>query len=119
MATTITVDKGSEGAVVGTIRKSARIPIALVLLGLALGGGALELTRQSDLEAGRAELEVAHWPVVSHYKSHYESQYEALTTPAERDNAYWRAVLAYYEAKYGALTDPVRRDAAHWLAVVD
>lgn len=93
---TSTVDRASRSALVAPNRKRGRILIAAALAGLALGGGAFGLTRQSDLEAGRGEALRARSEAVVAY---YGAQYWAQLTPAERDAAHWRAVIEQYESQ--------------------
>lgn len=96
---TSTVGRASRSAVAAPNRKRGRILIAATLAGLALGSGAFGLTRQSDLEAGRAEALRAHSEAVVAY---YGAQYLAQLTPADRDAAHWRATIEQYESQWSS-----------------
>ncbi len=91
--------KAPRSAVLGANRKSGRILVAAALLGLALGGGAFGLTRQSGPEAASADRD-AHWQAVV---DHYREMYWAQLTPAERETAHWRAVIEQYESLWPAI----------------
>lgn len=96
---TSTASRASRSAVVAPIRQRGRFLIAAALAGLALGGGAFGLTRQSDLEAGRAEALRARSEAVVAY---YGAQYWARLTPAEREAVHWRAVTEQYESQWSS-----------------
>jgi hypothetical protein len=100
MTTTSTVEKASRSAVLGANRRSGSVLMAAALLGLALGGGAFGLTRQSGPEAAAADRDTTHWQAVV---AHYEAMYWAQLTPAERDAAHWRAVIEQYESRWPAI----------------